>query len=83
MRYIVRNDNVVNMCEIKFYSDEFDVDKEYHLVLDRRKRLLQEMIPRKAAVHSTLITTFGIKRSGYFGDFVSVISMDDLFCILK
>ena len=77
---IVRNDNVVNMCEIKFYSDEFDVDKEYHLVLDRRKRILQEMIPRKAVVHSTLITTFGIKRSGYFGDFVSVISMDDLFC---
>lgn len=77
---IVRNDNVVNMCEIKFYSDEFDVDKEYHLDLDRRKRLLQEMIPRKAVVHSTLITTFGIKRSGYFGDFVSVISMDDLFC---
>ncbi len=77
---IVRNDNVVNMCEIKFYSNEIDVDKEYHLVLDKRKRLLHEMISRKAAVHNTLITTFGIKRSGYFGDFVSVISMDDLFC---
>lgn len=76
---IVRNDNVVNMCEIKFYSNEFDVDKEYHLVLDRRKRLLQEMIPKRATVHSTLITTFGIKRSGYFSDFISVISMDDLF----
>ena len=76
---IVRNDNVVNMCEIKFDSNEFDVDKEYHLVLDRRKRLLQEMIPKRATVHSTLITTFGIKRSGYFSDFISVISMDDLF----
>ena len=76
---IVRNDNVVNMCEIKFYSNEFDVDKEYHLVLDRRKRLLQEMIPKRATVHNTLITTFGIKRSGYFSDFISVISMDDLF----
>lgn len=76
---IVRNDNVVNMCEIKFYSNEFEVDKEYHLVLDRRKRLLQEMIPKRATVHSTLITTFGIKQSGYFSDFVSVISMDDLF----
>ena len=76
---IVRNDNVVNMCEIKFDSNEFDVDKEYHLVLDRRKRLLQEMIPKRATVHNTLITTFGIKRSGYFSDFISVISMDDLF----
>ena len=38
---IARNDNIVNMCEIKFYSNEFEVDKDYHLVLDRRKRLLQ------------------------------------------
>lgn len=76
---IVRNDNIVNMCEIKFYSSEFEVDKEYHLVLDKRKELLQEMIPKKAVVHSTLITTFGIKQSGYYSDFVNVITMDDLF----
>ncbi|MBR0133586.1 MAG: AAA family ATPase [Lachnospiraceae bacterium] len=76
---ISRNDNIVNMCEIKFYSNEFEVNKEYHLILDRRKRLLQEIIPKRAAVHSTLITTFGLKKCGYFSDFVNVILMDDLF----
>lgn len=30
---ISRNDNVVNMCEIKYYGDEFAVNKEYYHVL--------------------------------------------------
>ena len=76
---IVRNDNVVNMCEMKFYSEEFEVDKDYHLTLEKRKKLLREMIPKKAVVHNTLVTTFGIRKKGYYGDFVAVITMDDLF----
>lgn len=76
---IDRKDHVVNMCEIKFYSDEFAVDKEYHLVLERRKKLLREIISAKSVVHSTLITTYGLRRNEYNGDFVSVIKMDDLF----
>ena len=76
---IERKDNVVNMCEIKFYSDEFVVDKDYHLILENRKKLLREKISKKATIHSTLITTFGIKRSEYYGDFVNVLTVDDLF----
>ena len=76
---IARRDHVVNMCEIKFYSDEFAVDKEYHLILERRKKLLREIIPIKSVVHSTLITTYGLKHNEYSGDFVSVIKIDDLF----
>lgn len=76
---IERRDNVVNMCEIKFYSDEFTVTKEYHFVLERRKKLLYEKVSRKTAVHNTLITTFGLKKSDYFNDIISIITLDDLF----
>ncbi len=76
---IERKDNVVNMCEIKFYSDEFLVNKDYHLILEHRKGLIKEKIPKKATVHSTLITTFGIKKSEYFSDFVSVVTLEQLF----
>jgi len=76
---IDRRDHVVNMCEIKFYSDEFAVNKEYHLILERRKKMLREIIPAKSVVHSTLITTYGLKRNEYSGDFVSIIKIDDLF----
>ena len=76
---IARKDNVVNMCEIKFTSDEFAVTKDYHFVLVGRKQMLQELVPKKAVVHSTLITTYGLKYNEYSGDFVRVITMDDLF----
>ena len=76
---ISRRDNIVNMCEMKYYGEEFTVDKEYDAVLRHRKNLLSEMIPKKSAVHSTLITTFGIKNNEYRWSFDNVITMDDLF----
>ena len=76
---IERKDNVVNMCEMKFYSDDYEVDLDDHKSLERRKKLLRDRIPKKAVVHSTLVTTYGLARNGYYSDFVNVITMDDLF----
>ena len=76
---IERKDNVVNMCEIKFYSDEFVVNKDYHFVLERRRNLLNGMLPKKATTYSTLITTYGLKHNEYYGDFINIVTMDDLF----
>ena len=76
---IERNDNIVNMCEIKFYSDEFEVNKKYDLILRNRQTILAKYIPKKCAIHSTLITTYGIKNNEYKWDFENVITLDDLF----
>ena len=76
---ISRKDNVVNMCEIKFYSGLFAVDKNYDLLLRHRRSLLGEEIPKKSIVHSTLITTYGIKNNEYRWAFDNVVTMDDLF----
>jgi len=76
---ISRKDNIVNMCEMKYYGEAFMVDKDYDSILRRRKNLLYEMIPKKNAVHNTLITTFGIRNNEYRWSFDNVITMDDLF----
>lgn len=76
---ISRNDNVVNMCEMKFYSEEFSVNKDYHETLVKRQSLLSTMIPKKSVVHGTLITTYGLTYNEYSGDFINTITMDDLF----
>ena len=76
---IERKDNVVNLCEMKFSSDVFEVDLDYHRTLEERKKLLKEKIPKKAVVHNILVTTFGLAHKGYYSDFVNVINMDDLF----
>ena len=76
---IIRKDNVVNMCEMKFYSDEFVVDKDYDLVLRNRQTVLYEKLPKKDIIHNTLITTYGIKNNEYRWAFEKVITLEDLF----
>lgn len=76
---IIRDDNVINMCELKFYSGEYDVDNKYYKTLMDRESLLQKEVSPKTAIRSTLITTFGLKKNEYSNVFSNVILMDDLF----
>jgi AAA+ ATPase superfamily predicted ATPase len=76
---INRRDNVVNMCEMKYYSDDFKVDRNYYRTIARRTNALAENLPRKAVIHSTLITTYGLEYNEYSGAFQKVITMDQLF----
>ena len=74
---IERADNVINICEMKFYKDKFIVDKAYDEVLKSRTSQMEEQYP-KSNIHVTLVTTFGLKQNEYSGDFQSVITIDDL-----
>ena len=76
---IDRADNVVNMCELKFYSNDFKVEKKYYRVLLSRQELLGGIISPKKVIHQTLVTTFGLQYNEYSGIFDHVITMDDLF----
>ena len=76
---IERNDHVLNMCEIKYYSDDFIVDRNYYRTILARQQTLMDMVSPKIAVHSTLITTFGLKRNEYSSAFTNVITLEDLF----
>lgn len=78
---IERKDNVVNMCEIKFYGNDFSVNKDYHKTLINRQELLSKELSRKMIVHNTLITTYGLKYNEYSGDFDNVITLDELFVL--
>ena len=76
---ITRNDNVINMCEIKYYSGPYKVDKDYYAKLLRRQSVLMEKVSPKVSIHSTLITTFELVVNEYSGAFVNTITMNDLF----
>ena len=76
---IERKDNVINMCEIKFTSEAFAVDKKYYQILLSRPERIREIVSPKMSIHSTLITTFGLVRNEYSGAFTNVVTMDDLF----
>lgn len=76
---ISRADNVLNMCEMKYYGEEFTVDKKYDMLLRNRQGILSGKIPKKYVIHNTLITTYGIKDNEYRWSFDNVVTMDDLF----
>ena len=76
---IERNDGIINMCEAKYYGDEFVVKKDDYRKILSRQEALSEIIPKKAIVHNTLITTFGLADNEYSGVFLSVITLVELF----
>jgi len=76
---ILRKDNVVNMCKMKFYSEEFAVRADYHKKIVHRTNILQPHLSRKTVIHSTLVTTFGLTYNQYSGDFTNVVTLADLF----
>lgn len=76
---IQREDNVVNLCEMKFYGEEFSVGKDYHKKLINRANRLQERLSRKEVVHPILVTTYGLKRNEYSSYFVDTVTFDELF----
>lgn len=76
---IERNDHVVNMCEMKFYNKDFVVDKDYYRIITNRRGLLEEAVPKEVVVHSTLVTTYGLKYNEYSGIFDNVVCLEDLF----
>ena len=76
---IERRDNIINLCEIKFYSDEFKITKDYFLKINRRTNLLMEKINKKYSIMNTLISTFGIYKNEYYYSFANSITLEDLF----
>ena len=76
---IERADRVVNLCEIKFCNDEFEIDKLYDLTLRHRISMLQAELQKTQNVHMTFITTFGVKKNKYCGIVQKEVTMDDLF----
>lgn len=76
---LTRNDNVLNMCEIKFYGGKYTVKKDDYLTLLGRQELLMGKVNPKITIRSTLITTYGLTQNEYSGVFTNVITLDDLF----
>ena len=76
---ITRKDNIINLCEIKFYSDEFTITKEYNLKVNRMTNLLYSKINKKYSIMNTLISTYGPSKNEYYFTFTNSITLDDLF----
>lgn len=77
---IDRNDQVINLFEIKFLSKEFALTKEYAEKLRQKLWVFQETTQTRKQLFLTLITTFGLKHNQYSLGLVNqVLELGDLF----
>ncbi len=77
---IDRADQCINLCEMKFYSEEFTVDKEYAEKLQKKREIFEKATKTKKATFTTLITTQGAKSNEHYNASVdNQLTMDALF----
>ena len=76
---IDRRDRVINVCEMKFADDEFEIDKDYDMKLRRKiNRFVQETGTKKT-IQLTFVTTYGIKQNMYSSRVSNQVTLEDLF----
>jgi len=75
-----RNDQVINIFEIKFYNKEFSISKVYAQTLKNKMDVFEESTKTKKQLFLTLITVFGMTNNEYsLGLIDQVLTIDDLF----
>lgn len=76
---IDRNDNTINLCEMKFSNKPFTIDKEYQRNLLNKIESVQEYSNHKKTIILTMITTYGIEKNGYWNIVQKEVTIVDLF----
>ena len=76
---IERRDRIINICEIKFASDEYVIDKDYDMKLRNKIETFRKLTSNKSGLQLTMITTYGVKANKYSNIAGSQVTLEDLF----
>ena len=75
-----RNDQIINLFEIKFYNTEFTLSEADARALRNQMRVFKEKTGTKKYLMMSLITTFGLQHNKHsLGLIEQALTMDDLF----
>lgn len=78
---IDRKDETINVCEVKYATDEFEITSDYSKQLYHKLEVFSTESKTKKSLLLTLITTFGVKRNIHSDMVQSEIELDDLYAI--
>ena len=77
---IERDDNRINLCELKFYNATFSIDSKYLNELRDKIAYFKEKSKTKKGVYLTMITSYGITSNAQSLSIVeNSLTMDSLF----
>lgn len=75
-----RNDHVINLFEIKFYSDQFSLTKTYADLIRQKQSVFKNRSKTRKQIFWVFLTTFGLQSNQYsLGLIGDVLTMDVLF----
>lgn len=76
---IDRNDDVMNICEMKYSSDEYIIKPWYAKDIKNRMAMFRAAEKTKKDLRCTFVTTFGVKKSPSSDIVASEVMLEDLF----
>ena len=76
---IVRKDQVINLCEMKYSETNFTVTDKVMMSINNKIHDLKLVTKTKYVIYPTLITTFGLNKTANSLSIQSLITLDDLF----
>ena len=76
---IVRKDQVINLCEMKFSRKPYAITAKVDEEIRRKTTDFLSVTNARYAIHTTLVTPYGIADGSYTGNIQNVITTDDLF----
>lgn len=76
---IDRRDQVINLCEMKYSTQEYSITKEVDANVRHKINDFRSVTGTKSAVHVTFVTPYGLAHNSYAGNVQSEITADDFF----
>ena len=76
---IDRDDQVINLCEIKFAQGEYELTESYNNTLQNKLSTFITHSGTRKGVSLMMITSYGLKRNQWANSIPLQLTMDDLF----
>jgi AAA+ ATPase superfamily predicted ATPase len=62
---IDRQDHCINICEMKFSTTEFTIEKKYAAELENKIAVFKEQTKTRKTIFLTMVTTYDVKKNAY------------------
>lgn len=76
---IERGDGVINICEMKWSTNEYTLTKQDEKNLSNKVEVFEYQTGTKCSILVTMVTTFGVKHNMYYDSIQSEVTIDQLF----
>ena len=78
---IVRKDQVINLCEMKYSRKKYTITAKTDEEISNKTSDFLSVTGARYAIHTTLVTPYGVADDSYAGNIQNVITTDDLFSL--